>query len=70
MAEYHRASTAGVVTTVVAEEEPEELAKLQEVAAQLNLQLEQDTELQPDRLPMDADLETSKHALEDMFNLM
>ena len=55
---------------MVADEEPEELARLQEVASQLNLQLEQDTELQPDRLPMDADLETSKHALEDMFNLM
>ena len=54
---------------MVAEEDAAELARLQEAAAQLNIQLEPDTELQPDRLPVDADLETSKHALEDLFNL-
>ena len=38
-------------------------------AAQLHLPLHQDAEPAPERLPEDADLESSKLALEDLYNL-
>ena len=61
---------AGSVTTLVAEESEADVQLLRSYAAQLHLHLQEDPEPAPEKLPADADLESSKHALEDLFNLM
>ena len=61
---------AGRVCTLVAEEMPSDVEKIQAYTTQLHIRLQQEAEPAADELPADADLETTKTSLEDLYNLL